>query len=99
MMEDAFYFIPLLRSLEVQLRSKGILAMVLNGPDISQNGNVLSDFCNETVFQNHKLFINDPTALQILLYFDNINLSNPLTNKVHQITLFCYQLGDIRKEY
>lgn len=99
MTEDAFYYIPLLRSLEIQLRSKSILAMVLNGPDTSQNENVLTDICDGTVFQNHELFSNDPAALQILLYFDNINLSNPLTNKVHKITLFYYQLGNIRKEY
>lgn len=73
--------------------------MVLNGPDTSQNENVLSDFCDGTIFQNHELFSNDPAALQILLYFDDINLSNPLTNKVHKITLFYYQLGNIRKEY
>lgn len=99
MTEDVFYYIPFLRSLEIQLRSKSILAMVLNGPDTSQNENVLTNFCDGTVFQNHKLFSNDPAALQILLYFDNINLSNPLTNKVHKITLFYYQLGNIRKEY
>ena len=99
MTEDAFYYIPLLRSLEIQLRSKTILTMVLNGPDTSQNENVLSDFCDGTIFQNHELFSNDPAALQILLYFDDINLSNPLTNKVHKITLFYYQLGNIRKEY
>ena len=98
MMEDAFYYIPLLHSLEIQLRLKSILTMVLNGLDTSQNENVLSDFCDGRIFQNHELFSNDPAALQILLYFDNINLSNPLTNKVHKIT-FCYQLGNIRKEY
>lgn len=81
------------------MQSKGITAMVLKGPDISSNENVLSDLCDGTVFQNHELFTNDPTALQILLYYDDINLSNPLTNKVHKITLFYYQLGNIRKEY
>lgn len=96
MTEDAFYYIPLLRSLEIQLRSKSILSMVLNGPDTSQNENVLSDFCDGTIFQNHELFSNDPAALQILLYFDDINRSNPLTNRVHKITLFHYQLGNIR---
>lgn len=70
--------------------------MVLIGPDTSQNENVLSDFCDGTIFQNHELFSNDPAALQILLYFDDINLSNPLTNRVHKITLFHYQLGNIR---
>ena len=73
--------------------------MILEGPDLSQDENVLIDFCDGTVFQNHELFSNDPTALQILLYYDDINLSNPLTNKIHKITLFYYQLGNIRKEY
>ena len=84
MTDDAFYYIPLLPSREIHLQSKGISAMALKGPDFSRNGNVLSDFCDGTVFQNQELFSNDPATLQIVLYFDDINLSNPLTNKVHK---------------
>jgi len=50
-------------------------------------------------FRNHESFGNDDIAVKILLYFDDVNLCNPLTNKVHKITLLSYQLANIPKEY
>ena len=97
--EDYFYYISLLQSLQVQLSSRRILEMVLKGPLLSTNANVLRDFCDGTFCQNHALFSNDDTALKLLLYYDDVNLCNPLTNKVHKITLFYYQLANIQIEY
>ena len=97
--EDYFYYIPLLQSLQVQLSSRRILEMVLKVPLLSTNANVLRDFCDGTFCQNHALFSNDDTALKLLLYYDDVNLCNPLTNKVHKITLFYYQLANIQIEY
>ena len=73
--------------------------MVLNGPEPSRNANALSDFCDGTFFQSHELFANDDTALRILLYYDDVNLCNPFTNKLHKITLLYYQLANIQVEY
>jgi len=73
--------------------------MALNGPEVTGNGNVLSDFSDGTLFQSHKLFGNDDTALKILLHYDDVNLCNPLTNKVHKITLLYYQLANLPIEY
>ena len=75
--------------------------MVLNGPQPSNNANTLSDFCDGTFFQSHELFANDDTALKRLLYYDDVrvNLCNPLTNKMHKITLLYYQLANIQVEY
>lgn len=73
--------------------------MVLNGPELTRNGNGLSDFCDGTIFRSHELFGNDDTSLKILLYYDDVNLCNPLTNKVHKITLLYYQLANLAVEY
>jgi len=73
--------------------------MVLNGPELNRNGIVLSDFSDGTLFRSHELFGNDDTALKILLYYDDVNLCNPLTNKVHKITLLYYQLANLPIEY
>ncbi len=99
LVEDFLYYIPILGTLQIQLSSQKILNMVLNGPELSKNADVLSDFCDGTFVQNHELFSNDDTALQILLYYDDVNLCNPLTNKIHKITLFYYQLANIHVEY
>lgn len=50
-------------------------------------------------FKRHELFANDDTALKILLYYDDMNLCNPLANKIHKITLLYYQLANIQVEY
>jgi hypothetical protein len=43
--------------------------------------NLLADFCDGEAFRNHPLFSVDPTALQILLYYDEIEIVNPLGSK------------------
>ena len=57
------------------------------------------DVCDGTFFQSHELFAYDDTALKILLYYGDVNLCNPLTNKIHKITLLYYQLANIQVEY
>ena len=98
MVDEYFYYIPLLGTLEIQLSSQKLLNVVLNGPQF-RNGIVLSDFSDGSFFRSHELFGNDDTALKILLYYDDVNLCNPLTNKVHKITLLYYQLANLPIEY
>jgi hypothetical protein len=43
--------------------------------------NLLSDYCDGADFRNHPLFSVDPTALQIMLYYDEIEIVNPLGSK------------------
>ena len=83
----------------MQLSSEKILNMVRNGPEPSNNVKALNDFCEGTFLQSHELFANDDTALKILLYYDDMNLCNPLTNKIHKITLLYYQLANIQVKY
>ena len=48
---------------------------------------VMNDFCNGEVCQMHPLFSADPVALQIILYYDELELCNPLGSrrKKHKI--------------
>ena len=94
LIKEAFYHMALVETLAIQLTSKAILSMILEGPDISKNWDVLGNFSDGFFFQNHDLFCNDPTTLQIVPYYNDNNLSNPLTNKVRKITLFYYQLAN-----
>ena len=41
----------------------------------------------------------DRTARKILLYYDDVNLCNPLSNKMHKIALFYCQLANLQVEY
>ena len=82
----------------MQLSSEKILNMVLNGPEPSNNAKALRDFCDGTFLQSHELIGNDETALKIL-YYDNVNLCNPFTNKIHKNTLPYYQLANLQVKY
>ncbi len=43
----------------------------------SSNG-LLMDYCDGTLFKQNSLFIEDPCALQIQLYYDEIEVCNPI---------------------
>lgn len=43
----------------------------------SPNG-ILMDYCDGSLFKHNPLFIEDPCALQIQLYYDEIEVCNPI---------------------
>ena len=48
---------------------------------------LLSDYCDGKFFDQHPLFSADPVALQLILYYDELELCNPLGSrrKKHKI--------------
>lgn len=44
LIKEAFYHMALVETLAIQLTSKAILSMILEGPDISKNWDVLGNF-------------------------------------------------------
>ena len=63
----------------------------------------MRDYCDGSLFAKHPLFSTDPCALQIILYYDDIDVCNPIGSKstIHklgtletvltQITVACMQ--------
>ena len=49
--------------------------------------------------QSHPLFSTDDCALKLLMYYDDVNAANPMTNKIHQLGFFDYQLAKIKSVY
>ena len=47
----------------------------------------LCDFCDGTYFRDHPLFSASPHSLQVFLYYDDVELCNPLGSKrkIHKI--------------
>lgn len=45
------------------------------------------------------MFSNDNSALLFLLYYDDVNFINPLTNKNHKLRFFYYQIANLPPEY
>lgn len=42
---------------------------------------LVEDVCDGHLFKTHPLFSKDPTALQLLLYYDELEIANPLGSK------------------
>ena len=47
----------------------------------------LHDFCDGSLFKNHQLFQAFPDALQLIIYFDELEVCNPLGSHsgVHKV--------------
>ena len=58
---------------------------------------LLEDFCDGSLFKVHPLFSCDPCALQIIAYFDELEVCNPLGSHVkkHKLGLVFFTLGNI----
>ena len=48
----------------------------------SRSDGLLDDYCDGCDFSHHPLYSVDPTSLQILLYYDDVEVYNPLGTKV-----------------
>ena len=62
---------------------------------------VLEDFCDGELFGNHALFSRDPCALQIIAYFDEVEICNPLGThtKTHKLGIILFTLGNIPPKF
>ena len=62
------------------------------------SGNVLGDYCDGTQFAAHRIFKDNPSALQVILYYDDVEVANPLGSSatVHKLGLFYFSLGNLK---
>ena len=82
--KKCFHYLPILDSLQALFRDPGIEYYLETRPfDASK----LQDFQDGHVFRNKDFFQRNPDALQILLYQDSFEISNPLgsAKKPHKI--------------
>lgn len=65
--------------------------------DCGHSSNVpelLRDYCDGQQFCQHSLFSNDSSCLQLIIYYDELELCNPLGSrrKKHKIGLYIFSL-------
>ena len=62
---------------------------------------LIEDFCDGSVYSSHPLFSNDSSALQIVAYYDELEICNPLGSHVkqHKLGIVFYTLGNICRQY
>uniref|UniRef100_A0A1X7UMD5 Uncharacterized protein n=1 Tax=Amphimedon queenslandica TaxID=400682 RepID=A0A1X7UMD5_AMPQE len=74
------YHIPLLISLNALLKQPIVLKEVMCGH--SQTDGQLGDYCDGSNFKAHPLYSKGPNSLQVMLYYDDLEVCNPPGMKV-----------------
>ena len=99
---DTFHYVPLLKTVERLLQDDSVLEEIQNCSQRVCNDDCLEDFCDGDLFQcRHELFSSDPHALQIIGYFDELEITNPLGAyvKKHKVGVVSFFLGNIHPKY
>lgn len=96
---ECFYYVSLLTSLEVLLNNHIILGMVAKPRKEDVHSSLLCDFNNGSIVHNHELFSVDHKSLKILLYYDDLEITNQQTKRKHKLAMFYFQLGNLYSEY
>jgi len=96
---DSFQYVPLLNTLEKLLEDRTIIEYIDNPHQ--RLDDKLEDFCDGELFTSHPIFSTDPYALQIIAYFDELEVCNPLGThtKIHKLGIILFTLGNIPPKF
>ena len=95
-----YQYVPLLSSLRSLLSDPSIIDQVEQCQSCVHTDGVVEDVCDGSVFRTHPLFSSDPSALQIIAVFDELELCNPLgTHVKHKLAIVLFTLGNIHPKY
>ena len=95
---DTFQYVPILDTIRMLLNDESIREQVVDSSKrVHSNGQIIEDFCDGTLFKTHPLFSTDPLALQLIAYYDELELCNPLGSHVkrHKLGIVFFILGNI----
>lgn len=95
---STYQYVPFLQSLRQLLLDSSVLEEVEHTSQRIHKNGMIEDFCDGSLFSKHPLFSTDPNALQIIGYYDELEVCNPLGphTKKHKLGIVFYTLGNIR---
>lgn len=98
---DTFQYVPLLANLKKLLCDESVLEEMERFPNRIHHDGTIEDFCDGSIFREHPIFSTDPNALQIIAYYDEVEMCNPLGSHVkkHKLGIVFYTLGNIHPKY
>lgn len=94
---DKFYYVPLIDSIRNLLTLEDFQAEVLHPHNLNDQ---LGDFCDGSIFKEHPIFSTDPHALQVVAYYDELEVVNPIGSFVKRHKLGCvfFFLANVRPQ-
>ncbi|KAJ8017622.1 hypothetical protein HOLleu_44835 [Holothuria leucospilota] len=92
-------YVPILETLRTLLGFDDVLAEVLGGHRSAPD--VVADYCDGFNFSKNVFFSNDPSSLQIQLYFDDFTVANPLGTHVQMLkfSAMYFVLGNLHPRH
>ncbi|VDI00934.1 Hypothetical predicted protein [Mytilus galloprovincialis] len=99
-MNASFSYIPMIESIQQFLQNDDIANLVFGRPNFAPNG-LLNDFVDGSVFQTHPLLLGNNEALHLSIYFDDLEICNPLGKNagIHKIGVFYYSILNLPISY
>ena len=96
---DSFQYVPIHETLKRLLEDDSVIGYIDNPHQRSDD--FLEDFCDGELLKSHPLFSNDSHALQIIAYFDELEVCNPLGThtKTHKLAIVLFTLGNIPPKF
>ena len=99
--KDTLQYVKINKMLSILLKNDIFRAEINSQhvPNLEKNS-ILQDFCSGALYQNNAYFKENSHALQIILYFDQFEVANPLgpARGEYKIAAFYFTLGNLRPE-
>ena len=95
-----FYYVSLLETLEKLLTYCDDYRAEIENSHQSTTP-LICDYCDGSTFQEHDLFSTHPKALQIIAYYDKLEVVNPIGTyvKKHKLGCLFFTLGNVRPRF
>ena len=97
---DTFMYIPIIDSLKQWLGNKDISKCSIKPPTIVEDG-VYYDICDGSIYQTDQYFKDNPEALILVLYHDEVEICNPLGSHatIHKLDQYYYTIANLEPQY
>ena len=98
---SSFYYVPLYDTLRALISNPAVSREIECHSHRPLPGGVLRDFCDGDHYDAHPLFSCDKTTLQLVAYYDELEICNPLgaAAKLHKIGIVFMFLANIRPQF
>lgn len=101
---DLYFHVPLLQSIKQYLSNDQVCNMVLAAKSTAPEG-YLIDFWDGSVYKQHPMLSKmdncdeNEAFLGVQLYYDDVEVCNPLTGNSHNVAMFYYRLANVDPLY
>ncbi|XP_061192283.1 uncharacterized protein LOC133200514 [Saccostrea echinata] len=96
---DTYQYVPILETLKSLLAHDDIFSYVINNHKSTDT--ILRDFCDGDIYAENQFFADNPSAIQVMFYFDEFTAVNPLGHQIknYKICGFYMLLGNLPPKF